>query len=315
MSRPEHQAPPEVFYNEGEAKKYLTSSRMVEIQTKLSERCLELLALDSPNESRLLLDIGCGTGLSGDVLSEHGHHWVGLDISESMLGVAVKVRDVQGDLFARDMGDGVGMFRTGVFDGAISVSALQWLCNVDSTGAIEEEVGGNVMESRELNQRGANDEQRVELGGRGTRDRSAVHRLNVFFASLYCVLRKGSRAVFQFYPENADQLELITSAAMRNGFSGGVVVDFPNSAKAKKYYLCLNAGPPDQTGPRNEDVTEPGGGRIHSSKRERPRKKSQLGRAFSTREWIIEKKERQRRVGKTVRSDSKYSGRKRSKKF
>jgi 18S rRNA (guanine1575-N7)-methyltransferase len=35
---------------------------------------------------------------------------------------------------------------------------------------------------------------------------------------------------------------MITSAAMKSGFSGGLVVDYPNSAKAKKYYLVLEAG-------------------------------------------------------------------------
>ena len=30
--------------------------------------------------------------------------------------------------------------------------------------------------------------------------------------------------------------------ATRAGFTGGVVVDFPHSSKAKKYYLCLFAG-------------------------------------------------------------------------
>jgi 18S rRNA (guanine1575-N7)-methyltransferase len=29
---------------------------------------------------------------------------------------------------------------------------------------------------------------------------------------------------------------------MRAGFTGGLVVDYPNSTKAKKYYLCLFAG-------------------------------------------------------------------------
>lgn len=29
---------------------------------------------------------------------------------------------------------------------------------------------------------------------------------------------------------------------MKCGFSGGLVVDFPNSKKAKKYFLCLFAG-------------------------------------------------------------------------
>lgn len=44
---------------------------------------------------------------------------------------------------------------------------------------------------------------------------------------------------FQFYPENQEQLEMISNAAMKSGFSGGLVVDYPNSALAKKYYLVL----------------------------------------------------------------------------
>lgn len=28
----------------------------------------------------------CGSGLSGEVLTEAGHHWVGIDISQYMLG-------------------------------------------------------------------------------------------------------------------------------------------------------------------------------------------------------------------------------------
>jgi 18S rRNA (guanine1575-N7)-methyltransferase len=35
---------------------------------------------------------------------------------------------------------------------------------------------------------------------------------------------------------------MITTAALKNGFTGGVIVDYPNSKKAKKYYLFLTAG-------------------------------------------------------------------------
>jgi 2-polyprenyl-3-methyl-5-hydroxy-6-metoxy-1,4-benzoquinol methylase len=35
---------------------------------------------------KMLLDIGCGSGLSGSVLEENGHFWVGIDISAAMLG-------------------------------------------------------------------------------------------------------------------------------------------------------------------------------------------------------------------------------------
>ena len=31
----------------------------------------------------------CGSGLSGEALTEAGHHWVGIDISKPMLGERV----------------------------------------------------------------------------------------------------------------------------------------------------------------------------------------------------------------------------------
>ena len=70
----------------------------------------------------MLLDIGCGSGISGNVLGENGHMWVGLDISKAMLDVASE-REVEGDVILSDMGHGFG-FRPGSFDGAISISAL-----------------------------------------------------------------------------------------------------------------------------------------------------------------------------------------------
>ena len=61
-----------------------------------------------------------------------------------------------------------------------------------------------------------------------------IKRINRFFNTLYGCMSRGSRAVFQFYPENPEQVELLTSAALRAGFTGGLLVDYPNSAKAKK---------------------------------------------------------------------------------
>jgi 18S rRNA (guanine1575-N7)-methyltransferase len=53
---------------------------------------------------------------------------------------------------------------------------------------------------------------------------------------------KGARCAFQFYPANPEQAAMITNAALKNGFSGGMIIDFPNSRKARKYYLFLMAG-------------------------------------------------------------------------
>lgn len=70
------------------------------------------------------------------------------------------------------------------------VSVLQWLCNADSTA------------------------------------HSPAGRLLRFFTDLFGSLRKGSRAVFQFYPEGDEQVRFIMSQATKAGFGGGLCVDY-----------------------------------------------------------------------------------------
>ena len=72
----------------------------------------------------------------------------------------------------------------------IRVSVLQWLCNADSTS------------------------------------HSPAARLLRFFTDLFGSLRKGSRAVFQFYPEGDEQVRFIMSQATKAGFGGGLCVDY-----------------------------------------------------------------------------------------
>lgn len=130
MSRPEGSKPPDLFYDETEARKYDSSSRMINIQREISNRAIEMLGLPTDRPS-YILDVGCGSGLSGLALEEAGHYWVGCDISASMLDVANQRENEKGDLMKHDMGQGLP-FRPGTFDGVISISALQWLCYSDS---------------------------------------------------------------------------------------------------------------------------------------------------------------------------------------
>lgn len=51
----------------------------------MTYRALELLNLPH-GEPAFLLDIGCGSGLSGEILDEGGYIWAGVDIAPSMLG-------------------------------------------------------------------------------------------------------------------------------------------------------------------------------------------------------------------------------------
>ncbi|TBU65877.1 S-adenosyl-L-methionine-dependent methyltransferase [Dichomitus squalens] len=290
MSRPELVAPPEIYYGDVEAKKYTNNSRIQQIQADMTYRALELLNLP-PDEPAFLLDIGCGSGLSGEILDEEGHLWAGLDIAPSMLEVALE-REVEGDLFLQDIGQGIG-FRPGSFDGAISIrrfdntlrrsiSVLQWLLNAETSHPTS----------------------------------SPPHRLTRFFTTLHAALKNPSRAVLQFYPTSDDQIQLITSIAQKAGFGGGIVVDYPNSKKARKVFLCLfvGGGGGAQQVPKGLEGEEEDEGRVQFEKR-RERLKAKSGgkrKNIKDKDWILKKKELYRQRGKeSVPNDSKYTGRKR----
>lgn len=275
MSRPELQQPPELFYNEKEAIKYHSASRIVAIQDEISKRCIELLNAP-PGEPAFVLDVGCGSGLSGKALEEAGFAWVGTDISRDMLHVAEDREGEAGDILAHDMGTGLP-FRPSTFDGCISVSALQWLCYAQ------------------------------------TSEQNAKRRLQRFFSSLYNVLKRSARAALQFYPETPEQAILISSCAAAAGFSGGLVVDYPNSTKAKKYFLCLSFEKAYKA-PKGLDGQSGNLTTVAVSQRQRGRR-GQPRKGLKARDRVLQKKDRARRQGRDVRPDTKYTGRKRKDKF
>lgn len=124
---------------------------------------------------------------------------------------------------------------------------------------------------------------------------SPPHRLNRFFTTLYSTLRNPSRAVFQFYPSSDDQVQLITSIAQKAGFGGGVIVDYPNSKKAKKVFLCLFVGSGGGNQQQLPKALE-GEGEEHArfeKRREKEKKRDRSGKrkSLKDRDWILKKKE------------------------
>lgn len=202
---PEQRGTASSFYNSEEALRYSSCFQTGQLQRDLTKVALQLLNLPvSPDMSLqqvtaiplaryhrslrwlqaascFLLDLGCGSGMSGTVLSEAGHTWVGCDISADMLslaqgtaplcssskqlsispngkltakpvsatprlssrtgynllnhthtdseGISQKPSASRGLVCQSDMAQGIP-FRPDSLDGAISISAVQWLCHL-----------------------------------------------------------------------------------------------------------------------------------------------------------------------------------------
>lgn len=201
-----------------------------------------------------------------------------MDISPSMLDIALQ-RDVEGDLFLADIGQGVP-FRAGTFDAAISISAIQWLCNAE------------------------------------TSDVSPEGRLRRFFDGLYAALKRGARAVCQFYPKNDAQRSMIAGAAIKAGFGAGLLEDDPGT-KNSKVYLVLTVG----GGGLQGDITGVVDGMDDVDVLDARKKARQEGMKSAgadkkgSKAWIMRKKEQMSKKGKVVKANSKYTGRKRRVQF
>lgn len=205
-----------------------------------------------------------------------------MDISQNMLNIA-RENESEGDLLLTDIGQGFA-FRPGSFDYAISISVIQWLCNAEKSS------------------------------------HNPYKRLKCFFQSLYNCINIGARCCFQFYPDNPDQLDMITNSALQCGFTGGLVVDFPHSTKAKKYYLFLQAGYTKdsinevvESIPKSlENESDEEEQVDYNKKRDQLKKKrDSRSSALKSKDWIIKMKDRQRKRGRDVRPDTKYTARKR----
>lgn len=179
------------YYDAQRTKAY--TEKLVRPQAVLATRCLELSGLDS-SDSPLVLDLGCGSGLSIEPLQRKGCTVIGVDLSLEMLRAAHKSGM---EVIQADISEALPL-RSALFDAIFSVSALQFLC--DSAGRSAENRAETCFDEAK----------RLLTRNRMAHDRMAHDRLEHD--------RLNSRvamAVFQFHPENAevDPLLLLHAAS------------------------------------------------------------------------------------------------------
>ena len=160
-------------------KSYGLFDKCEQIQQELTETVLRLLNIDGRERTGcLMLDIGCGHGWSLTIPSFNGFCVVGVDLDLQALSVvqhkiSSKYLPSQNTHVVRmDAANGL-CFSESVFDVAISISFLQWLC-----------VGKHSKQT-----------------------------LSAFFDSLNFVLKPGGKAGLQFYPRNVGDVQKVISCA------------------------------------------------------------------------------------------------------
>jgi 18S rRNA (guanine1575-N7)-methyltransferase len=136
---PEDNILPELYYTEEIAKQYEQNSRIQKIQREMTQRALEILSLTPP---ALFLDLGCGTGISMQVLQEAGFEGMGIDIAEPMLAIA---RQKGFNVLKADFTIQIP-FDSNYFDLIISISTLQWIFHGFKPATILEKGKNTVVE-------------------------------------------------------------------------------------------------------------------------------------------------------------------------
>jgi len=127
---------PEVYFSKETAENYEKSRRMKQVQQEMTAFAAKLLKSRRISKGRVL-DVGCGTGFSTEVLKEKGYSVVGIDVSQPMLDIAkakglqVKKADMRSIPFPDES-----------LSAIVCISALQWI-----TGKSREEIIANYQKT------------------------------------------------------------------------------------------------------------------------------------------------------------------------
>jgi ubiquinone/menaquinone biosynthesis C-methylase UbiE len=193
---------------------YDSSIWMERNQKKTTLLCLQYLyderldELEKPNflkdEPFIILDLGCGTGFSTEILLECGFKVVGVDILQDMLSkVKTKKNHMknQNNLEVLLADINYLPLRSSSINHAISISAYNFITH------------------------------RVK----SSRDKTKIANNTAKY--LYKLLKPDGRIIIEFYPKNDRELEMFSSSFTNNGFNGFVVKQNPNQKSGQTFLL------------------------------------------------------------------------------
>jgi len=194
------------------AKEYDTLIWMERNQKKSTKIAINYLYSEDLGENKqngrpyLILDLGCGTGYSSEILLENGHKVIGIDVLSDMI---IKARNKK-KLFQNNNNLELILadinylpLKSNSIDHIISISAYNF----------------------------------ITYNRNSVRDK--IKTINNTAKYLYKVLKSESgRIVIEFYPKDEQELDLFVSSFKKNGFDGYLIKSKPNQ-KAGQTYLNL----------------------------------------------------------------------------
>jgi len=175
------------------------------LQYLFDERLDELEKLDYLKDAPFyVVDLGCGTGFSTEILLERGFRVVGIDVLLDMLSkVKTKKNYMKNqnnlELILADIN--YIPLRNSSINHALSISAYNFITHkADSI-------------------------------------RDKIKIANNTAKYLYKLIKLNGRIIIEFYPKNDNELEIFTSSFKNNGFSGFVVKQNPNQKSGQTFLL------------------------------------------------------------------------------
>ena len=193
---------------------YDSSIWMERNQKKTTLLCLQYLYdesldnLEKPNflkdEPFFILDLGCGTGFSTEILLERGFRVVGIEVLHDMLSkVKAKKKHLKNqnnlELILADINH--IPLRSASINHAISISAYNFITHRAESIGDKKKIANNTAKY------------------------------------LYNLLKPDGRIIIEFYPKDDHDLEMFSSSFNTNGFNGFVIKQNPNQKSGQTFLL------------------------------------------------------------------------------
>ncbi len=156
------------------------------------------------NDSNLILDLGCGTGFSSEILIEHGFRVIGVDILFDMISRAREKKRIYEnykdmELILADIN--FLPIKTNIIDHIISISSYNFITYGTS-----------------------NYGEKVKL-------------LNDTAKYLKKILKKQGRLIIEFYPKDDKELNIFNKSFINNGFEGFMIKSNPKQKSGQTFLL------------------------------------------------------------------------------